>query len=141
LSSEEKIKFIFHKVLDLTSEVDSNTKALNQFQAIHNPDQQIWRKKSFNQWPQQLNRWNNFTYRKNSSRDSNNYKSRQITHPSRNFYPIYENLDNYYRYLINGQQVPQLIPNYNYQNFLYINDKKFYPSRRQQMESYGHKNF
>jgi hypothetical protein len=73
--------------------------------------------------------------RKNGSHDSNNYKTRQKTYSSRNFYPIYENFNNYYRYLINGQQLSQPLPNYNYQNFLYLNDNKFHPPKRQQLES------
>ncbi len=117
LSSEEKVDLIFHKVLDLTSKVD--TKALNKIQTNCNPDQQNWRKRSFNRKPQPLNRWNNLMSRKNGSHDSNNYKTGQKTYSSRNFYPIYENFDNYYRYLINGQQLLQPLPNYNYRNFLF----------------------
>jgi hypothetical protein len=40
MSSEEKMDLIFHKVYDLISKVDSNTKALNQIQTNCNPDQQ-----------------------------------------------------------------------------------------------------
>jgi hypothetical protein len=68
--------------------VDSNTKALNQIHTICNPDQQKWKKRSFNQKPQLLNRWNNLMSRKNGSHDSNNYKTQQKTYSSRNFIPF-----------------------------------------------------
>ncbi len=97
---------IFYKVLDLTSKVDSNTKALNQIQTNCNPHQQNWRKRSFNDAPQPLNGWNNLMSGKYGSHDSNNYKTGQKSYSSRNFYPIY-----YYRYLINSQQLSQPLPN------------------------------
>ena len=119
LKTEDKLDIIFHKVLDLTSKVESNEKLINQNLRQTKSSQQ--QRQSY--FKPQLKRKTDLLMKTSNDNKlpqiQENRKTRKITN-NKNFYPIYESYDNHYRRLLQTKQISSQMP-YNYdlsQHFL-----------------------